>query len=722
MRIFRFSSTFIIFLTIVACTPEESSRDKGTSEWRSYNGSPSSNKYSKLSQINKENVESLEVAWSYDMRPTETHGQVKCNPLMVNGVLYGTTASRNMVALDALTGQEKWYLDLKEYDSIGNQSSARGLMYWEKESDSRIFYVYSEFLYAVDAKTGKIVDSFGENGRIRYSTGLGDQEIKGVRATSPGIVYKDLIIAGSTVSEFLPAAPGHIRAFNAITGELEWVFRTIPEPGDFGYDTWPENAYKYIGGANSWSGLSLDVERGIVYVPTGSATYDFYGANRTGQNLFSNCLLALNAETGERIWHYQFVHHDLWDRDLSCPPNLTTVVHDGQEIDAVAQPTKQGYVYLFNRITGEPLFEIKEVPVPQSSMTDEVTWPTQPLPVKPPPFTRQELTEDLATDISPEANAYVRKELKKYQTKIFTPPNTEGVIVQPFYNGGANWGGGAIDEETGTLIINVNDVPWLLKLIDLEAELASNDLNGFQLYQTYCATCHGPSREGGHYIPSLIGIEEKLSHSNIVGYIENGRGLMPAMSYVTAEEKSAIAAYLLGLDDIQKNSVEKTESWESEKETTLDSTENLKNLTKRLKYTNRGYITFTDEEGYPAIKPPWGTLNAVDLNKGEILWQIPLGEYEELTKKGIPPTGTINQGGPVVTAGGLIFIAATKDAKFRAFDKDSGELLWEYQLPGPGLATPTTYEIDGEQYVVIAVTGNKNSGFLGKYMAFKLPD
>ena len=696
-------------------------------QWTSYNGATTNNKYTGLTQITPENVTNLQVAWTYEMDEAEAFSQVKCNPLIIDGTLYGSTSARNLVALDAFTGQEKWYLDFRQYDSIGRQSSARGLLHWENEHDQRLFYVFAQHLYAVDAKTGQLVPEFGENGRIHFSTGLGSDPDQKVRLTTPGIIYKDLIITGSTVSEFLPAGPGHIRAFSAITGDLVWIFHTIPQPGEYGYDTWPENAYQYIGGANNWSGMSLDQQRGVVYVPTASATYDFYGANRKGDNLFANCLLALNADTGERLWHYQFVHHDLWDRDLSCAPNLLTLEVNGELIDAVAQPTKQGYVYLFHRDTGEPLFDIQEIPVPTSSIPGEFTSPTQPIPTKPPPFTRQEFTTDMVTDISPEAADYVRRELDKYKTARFIPPDTDGIIVQPFYNGGANWGGAAIHEPSGTMVINANDVPWLLRLIDLEQELASNTLDGAKLYQTYCATCHGESLEGGHYVPPLIDAEKSMSHSMIVGYIENGRGLMPAMNYIKAEERSAIAAYLLGMnpvdvpkrDDLVVNQLAKPLKASKVQQQGVDSYRQGPN--KPLRYTNRGYTLFRDNQGYPAIKPPWGTLSAINLSEGKILWQVALGEYAELSAKGIPITGMINQGGPVVTKNGLIFIAATKDGKFRVFDVNSGSQLWEYQLSGPGLATPSVYQVNQQQHVVLAVSGDKESGTKGRYIAFKLP-
>ncbi len=706
----------LISLLVVelGCTPSspEASLPPQEQEWRYYHGSLENNQYSPLAQINRENVNQLEVAWTHTFGHDEELASVKCNPLVIGGVLYGTTANKNIIALNATTGEELWYFDFKSVDPSGQHYSGRGLHYWENGNDRRLFYVYSQYLYAIDANSGTLIDSFGQNGRIPYSNGLERDTTQQVTLTTPGVIYQDLLILGSSVSEFLPAAPGHIRAFNVVTGDLEWVFHTIPQPGEFGYDTWPEGAYKTLGGANCWAGMSLDEERGIVYVPTASPTYDFYGANRTGMNLFANCLLALDATTGERIWHYQLVHHDLWDRDLPCPPNLITVTHKGKPVDAVAQATKQGYVYVFNRETGEPLFDIEEVPVAASTLVGEEAWPTQPIPVKPPPFARQDFSEAGITNISAKAEAYVTEALASRRTEPFAPPNEDGIIVMPFFNGGANWGGAAYDQDSELLYINANDMPWLLELTDLQEVLSAETVDGPQLYTAHCSSCHGKQKEGGHYVPALTNIDRKYSFTQMMHIINRGRGLMPAMQHLPEDQKTAITAYLLELNPDNMSNLASAET-----SAEINDPEEV----YKLRYTNRGYTRFNDQEGYPAVKPPWGTLNAIDLNRGEIRWQVTLGEYPELTERGIPPTGTRNQGGPIVTAGGLIFIGATQDNFFRAFDKTTGETMWEYELPGPGYATPATYSIDGKQYLVIAVTGKEGSDFAGKYMAFALP-
>ncbi len=412
-------------------------------------------------------------------------------------------------------------------------------------------------------------------------------------------------------------------------------------------------------------------------------------------------MLALDAATGERIWHYQLTHHDLLDRDLPCPPNLITVTHDGKKIDAVAQATKQGYVYLFDRETGTPLFDIEEVPVPGSTLEEEHAWPTQPVPVRPPPFARQEFKAEDITTLSPEATAYVREEYPKYTTAPFSPASVQGTIVMPFFNGGASWGGAAYDEESALLYVNANDMPWLLKLVDLEKTVAESTLDGPALYQRHCASCHGEAMEGGHYVPGLTRVNQKYSFVEVNGIIKKGRGTMPAMSHLDDEQRLAILSYVLKIDATATDIASLTSETDEASEAAL----------YQLRYTNQGYTRFNDPEGYPAIKPPWGTLTAIDMNKGEIAWQRVLGEYEALTQRGIPPTGTRNEGGPIVTQGGLVFIAATFDQRFRAFDKADGSLVWEYELPGSGHATPATYAVDGVQYVVIAVSERTESGY-----------
>jgi len=692
---------------------------QGARNWAWYGGNLSSNHYSGLDQITKENVGDLTVAWTYDMPASPQSDKVKCNPLIIDGVLYGTTDRKDVVALDARTGKQKWLLKLRDIDKVGSQGPARGLTYWEKGDDKRLFFVYSTNLYAINAQTGQPIASFGQQGRIPFSTGLSFNADKVVGATSPGVIFGDLLITGSFVSEYLPAAPGDIRAFNVRSGKVEWVFHTIPHPGEAGYETWPPDAYKQLGGVNSWAGMSLDEKRGIVYIPLASPTYDFYGANRKGQNLFGNCLLALDARTGQRKWHYQLIHHDLWDRDLPCPPNLITVTHNGPDgrprtIDAVAQATKTGYVYVFDRETGKPLFDINEVPVPGSTIAGEHAWPTQPIPVRPAPFARQEFCEADITNLSPEAYAYVKGEFDKYGTKPFSPPSVQGNIVMPFFNGGASWGGAAWDQASGLLFINANDIPWLLKLIDLDEAVAGTQQDGAMLYKTHCAGCHGINREGGHFVPALKNVDKKYSFIEAGNIVRRGKGMMPAMSQLSGPQQTAVVSYILNM----KGATPVQTANKAEKPVAPDDEAQV----YKLRYTNQGYTRFNDKEGYPAIKPPWATLTAIDLNRGEIVWQRALGEYPELTKRGIPPTGTRNEGGPIVTKSGLVFIASTADNRIRAFDTATGNVLWTHALPGSGNATPATYEVDGKQYVVIAVSEKTKNAYHARYVTFRLKD
>ncbi len=560
------------------------------------------------------------------------------------------------------------------------------------------------FLYALDAATGLPIPSFGHGGRIDLRENLGREPAaaQSISMTSPGIVYKDLIIVGGRNPETLPAPPGDVRAFDVRTGQLRWSFHTIPRPGEFGYDTWPKDAWKTSGAANNWAGFALDSKRGIVYVPTGSAAFDFYGADRIGDDLFANCLLALNAETGERIWHFQGVRHDLWDRDFPSPPVLLTVTRDGKNIDAVAQTTKQGFVYLFDRTNGKPLFPIEYRAYPPSTVPDEVAAAEQPLPTKPAPFSRQRLTEDMLTTRTPESHQWALETFRKFRSEGQFVPFSVGkdTVIFPGFDGGAEWGGPAVDAETGIIYINANDVAWTGALGPNTGEHSPQGI-----YMSQCSICHGENMAGSPpALPSLIGVGARLTAVQIAATIKNGKGRMPGFPNLTDDEASALIGYVT--------------SGENKEMASSGST------LLAMKYRFTGYKKFLDAEGYPAIAPPWGTLNAINLNTGEYVWKIPLGEYPELAAAGVKNTGTENYGGPVVTAGGLLFIGATNfDKKFRAFDKATGELLWEFTLPFAGNATPVTYEVNGRQFVVIAAGGGKDpkSRPGGVYVAFALP-
>jgi glucose dehydrogenase len=666
-------------------------------DWPAYGGGPENTHYSRLAQINRDNVKRLAVAWSFD---TQEEGGLQTSPLIADGVLYGLTPTQKVFALNAATGKLLWKFD----SGIRGTQPDRGLVYWADGNDHRVLVGVMNFVYALDATTGKPIPAFGNHGRIDLRENLGRKPAtsQSVDLTSPGIVYKNLVIFGGRNPETLPAPPGDIRAYDVRTGKLRWSFHTIAHPGEFGHDTWPKEAWKSSGGANNWAGMALDPQRGIVYVPTGSAAFDFYGADRIGDDLFANCLLALNAETGERIWHFQGVHHDLWDRDFPSPPALLTVKRDGKEIAAVAQTTKQGFVYLFDRTNGNPLFPIESRKVPPSTVPGEVAASEQSLPARPAPFARQLLTADLLTARTPDVHKWAVEKFKKFRSEGQFVPFSIGVdtVVFPGFDGGAEWGGPAVDVETGTIYINSNDVAWTGALAPNTGENSPR-----AMYLSQCSICHGEKMEGSPpAMPSLMGVDERLSPLQIAQTIKNGKGRMPGFPNLTEDQSFALVDFLL--------------SGESKKLASSGSSP------ASMPYRFTGYHKFMDPEGYPAVAPPWGTLNAINLNTGEYVWKIPLGEYPELAAKGQEKTGTENYGGPIVTAGGLVFIGATNfDKKFRAFDKSTGELLWDAPLPFSGNATPAAYEVNGRQFVVIAAGGGKDpkSASGGIYVAFALP-
>jgi quinoprotein glucose dehydrogenase len=664
--------------------------------WAAYGGGLEQLRYSSLAQITRENVRSLQVAWSYD---TGEAGGLQTQPIVAHGVLYAYTPTHKTFALDAATGRLLWTFDSR----IAGSGPNRGVMYWEQGEERRVFAAVDNYLYALDAKTGTPIPSFGDAGRIDLRAGLGRPiEGQSVRLTSPGVVYRDMVIVGGRVSEGLPASPGDIRAFDVRTGAIRWSFHTIPHPGEFGYETWSKDSWQVNGAANSWPGMALDARRGVVYVPTGSAASDFYGANRIGDNLFANSLVALDAATGRRMWHFQVVRHDIWDRDLPSPPTLLTGRRNGRAIDAVAQTTKHGFVFVLDRETGEPLFPIETRQVPASDVPGEAASATQILPVLPKPFARQQLTIDDLTTRTPEAHAWAVERFQTFRSAGQFVPLSVGkdTVVFPGFDGGAEWGGSAADPTTGLLYVNANDLAWTGALAPTNMGQTAR-----AVYLRDCASCHRDDRLGTPpAIPSLVGIGDRRTEQDVITMIRRGGGRMPGFPSLDQAGAVAIARYLrTGTDGPAGPAA---------------------NAPNALPYRFTGYKKFLDPDGYPAVAPPWGTLSAIDLNSGDYAWRIPLGEYPELAAKGVTNAGTENYGGPVVTAGGLVFIGATNfDRKFRAFDKATGALLWEATLPFSGHATPAIYDVNGRQYVVIAAGGGKDgrpSG--GVYVAFALPE
>lgn len=689
------------------------------SAWTSYGGTKDANRYSSIDQINLDNVANLKEAWIFNTgdKDTANRSEMQCNPIVIEGTLYLTSSKMKLFALDPATGKQKWVFDpnTNSAEEIGFGIN-RGLMYWEDEkgNDKRIFYGAASRLYAVNATDGSPVKEFGMNGSIELKEGLDIPESQdgSLILKTPGVIFNDLVIIGMSLSEDADALPGHVRAFDVKTGKRKWIFHTIPQPGEFGYDSWEDkDAWKNIGGANNWTGMSLDEERGVVYVPTGTASPDFYGGTRKGSNLFANSIIALDASTGKYIWHYQVVHHDLWDRDLPAAPNLITINHKGKKIDALAQITKQGYIYLLDRTNGKPVFPIPEVPVPQDALPGEKPWPTQPIPTLPESFSRQKFGPEDVSDLSPETHKELmeRYGLIKNSTQ-FSPPSKEGNWIFPDFGGGGEWGGAAVDMETKILYVNSNEVPSTQVMLDAPQTERTGITPGRAVYNRYCISCHGAELKGsGTEYPSLLNVNKKYKVEQIRQIIQQGRNRMPAFKHIPQSERENLVEYLSRTEVITKK---------------IDSASPTMVYRKsQIPYVMKGYDRFVDKDGYPGIKPPWGTLNAVDLNSGKLLWKVPLGEYAELVKRGLGITGSRNYGGPVVTKGGLVFIAATPDEKIRAFDKNSGKMVWESKLPAAGFASPATYMINGKQFLVIACGGGKLGVKSGdSYVAFALPD
>ncbi len=712
----RPSITAFVVLAVALAAAPSARQPRVDAEWRVTGGDPGNSRYSPLAQIDTANVSRLRVAWVYHTGDAATDGrtQIQATPIVVHGVLYATSPTLKVFALRAATGKQLWTFDPwagRRMESHVN----RGVVYWESGAERRVFVSAGSRLYAIDAVTGRPAQGFGNDGWIDLKAHLGrDVSSAYVVATSPGVVVGDLLIQGTRVAESEGAAPGHIRAYDVRSGRVRWTFHTIPWPGEYGHDSWPRDAWKTAGGANDWTGMSVDVQRRLVFVPTGSATPDFYGGARVGRNLFANSLVALDATTGRRIWHFQTVHHDIWDRDLPAAPNLVTVTHDGRRVDAVAQITKTGYVFLFDRVTGAPLFPIEERAVPPSTLAGEHAWPTQPVPLKPAPFGRQRFTESDITDRTPAAHDAVLARFRTLRggTEMWTPPSVEGTIIFPEYDGAGKWGGAAVDRETGVLYVNEADVPCIATMAPSATTGAGGTARaGPVVYASACASCHGADRRGdGDRAPSLVDVGARLSAPMVRAVIDRGRGFMPSFATLPDAERRAVTDYLLGHES---RNGDPPHAGEPGSPTAAGTSP----------YRFMGYERWKDPDGYPVVRPPWGTLNAIDLNTGELRWKVVLGAYPELTAKGVPPTGTPSYGGPIVTAGGLVFIAATLDERIRAFDKRTGRLLWEAPLPAAGYATPATYSVAGRQYVVIAAGGGKLGTKSGDaYVAFALPD
>lgn len=691
---------FLVILLVVASCGDRSA----DVNWPDYMGGPDRNQYTTLDQITPENIHQLEIAWEYR---TGDSGQMQCNPLIIDGKLFATTATNEVVCLEASSGELIW-----KFAASGKKSTLvnRGVSFWKSDQSKRIFTAYDEWLYALKFDTGEVIPTFGNNGRVSLKAGLGAGAVeKFVTSRTPGTVFKDMIVMPTVVNEGEGAAPGFVQAFDVRTGKVRWVFQTIPGPGEYGYETWPEEAYKdeKIGGANSWAGMSLDEKHEILYVPTGSASPDFYGGDRIGQNLFANSIIALNANNGERIWHYQIVHHDIWDRDLPAPPNLMTITREGQAIEALAQVTKSGYVYVLNRLTGKPIFPIPEMPVPPSDIPGEEAWPTQPIPELPKPFSRITITEEEINPYSADQDSLLNL-LKRSKAPTYTPLSEAPTFILPGSHGGAEWGGAAVDRD-GNFYVNSNEMAVVFSLRKSYRDVRQvGDKSGIEVYKAHCEVCHRPDLQGlpDSGYPSLSGLENRLDKETVSTIIERGKGRMTGFPQLTATEKSRLIDFLYS----DKIPYSETKSGHDE-------------VSKEVQWKFNGYTRFKDSKGMPGISPPWGTLTSIDLNTGQHNWQIPLGDYTLWDGRVIEDSGTPTYGGPLVTENGLLIIASTTDSMIRAFTKSKGVLLWEAKLPFPGFATPSTFMVDGRQYITILCGGGKADAPKGDaIVTFALPE
>ncbi len=695
--------------------------------WSVYKADAEGTGYSILDEINKNTIQSLGIAWTHkfsDAPPGSRGGNSESNPIVVDGVMYTLSARHRVYALDATTGKQIWAFD--PFNGEAGGGIGRGVTYWEEGSDKRILLTAGDKLYALNAQTGLAIPSFGNNGWVSMNIGMrGDPDKISVIPTSPGIVFKNLLIIGNEVSELYGAEPGHVRAYDIKSGKLEWTFHTVPQPGEFGYDTWPKDAWKYVGGTNNWGGMSLDTKRGMVFFATGSPTYDYYGKDRIGKNLFGNSVVALDAATGKYRWHFQTVHHDLWDYDLPAPPNLITVLHKGKKIDAVAQTSKLGYIYTFNRDTGEPLFPILEKPVPASDIPGEQAWPTQPIPTKPAPYSRQFVTKDDIINYSKGSYDTLMMRFNAFRYEgPFTPPSLQGTFMLPGSRGGSSWGGGTVDPEKGIIYVKSNDSPEIAtmkKVVENETSNLSVFNQGKALYSTYCVSCHMPDKNGDESgNPSLVAIETRLSREDALNKIKRGGGKMPSFASVIAGKEEAIISYLF---DKESSAARPSREQSFLKEIQENELANKSGIItpKEDKYLNlTAYGQFLDNQRRPGIKPPWGQLHAINLNTGEFEWSVTLGNQPEGQLPGAPETGASGSAGPLLTKGGLLFIGSTRDRKFRAFDQKTGEKIWETTLPGIANANPSTYWSKGKQYIAISVGGDADNP-AGYIITFALP-
>ncbi|WP_138476618.1 outer membrane protein assembly factor BamB family protein [Dyadobacter bucti] len=732
--------------------------------WRDFGGGPDQSKYFVQDEITKSNVNQLKVAWTYS---TADENVYQFNPLIVDNIMYVLAKGNSLVALDAASGKEIWiHANLQGI-------APRGINYWESKDrkDRRLIFQMNNYLQAIDALTGKSILNFGDNGLVDLRQGLGRDPLTVTRAQSgtPGKIFENLLLLGSSTGENYMSSPGDVRAYDVVTGKLAWTFHTIPHPGEYGYDTWPKDAYKYIGGVNTWGEISVDAERGIAYYPLGSPTYDYYGGDRIGSNLYGNSILALDARTGKRIWHYQLVHHDLWDYDLSAAPQLVTVNHDGKKIDAVAVAGKNGFMFVFDRVNGKPLWPIEERPVPASTVPGEQAWPTQPFPTVIPPFGRQDMTsKDLNQYfLKPRERAEWAKRIDSMGTGLYTPVSmTRETLSIPGAVGGASWGSTAANPEKGIVYVRSIDWPSVYGKVEKrdppkDDESGENAVaaNGQSIYATNCQACHGADRKGA-VGPQLLDIASKLNFEKFQQLVFSGKGEMPAFPHLDEGTMRRLYRFMSETGDARaggRPAPAKNQTPEGPVVASggVPKGQELRELTAAMRNASRqgpnSYgVPYPDDAkvsatryfippgwglGYPfLISPPWSSIIAYDMNKGTIKWKIPIGQDLQATEEGGKNTGVLRsqRNGMIVTSTGLVFCTA-KDGKIYAFDADNGKELWAGQLPTGTQGLPSMYELNGKHYLVVSATvplvwgrGDEKTkpekpAPQGRYVVFALP-